>query len=360
MEQKSHGHCLSRTKTGFEKWLGGLAAMLMAALLMAEHCRAQSTSLAIRRVSGKAELTLRGCSGTTNQMQFSSDLRSATNWTTFTNVVLTTNQSCVVTDQTSSGASGRFYRVKVTGGPPTNPNPSELVWIPAGTFLMGSPSNELDRSSNEGPQTQVTLTRGFWMAKTPVTQSQYLNTMGVNPSFFKTGSPYQPVESVSWTDATNYCAKLTQAERAAGRLPTNYVYRLPTEAEREYATRAGTTNRFSYGDDPSYASLASYAWYGDTSLMASPKIVGQKLPNPWGLYDLHGNVMEWCWDWSTAYAGGQATDPKGPGTGTKRVIRGGSVSSLAKDCRSAFRIKDSPANASINVGFRVVLAPPLP
>jgi eukaryotic-like serine/threonine-protein kinase len=172
-----------------------------------------------------------------------------------------------------------------------------MVWIPPGTFLIGSPEDEVDRSENEGPQTQVTLTQGFWMGKHEVTQGEYLAVVGSNPSYFngvQGETDYgtdlnRPVESVSWDDAVAYCAALTARERAAGRAPMSYAYRLPTEAEWEYACRAGTTTRFSYGDDPGYTHLRDYAWYeGNSERQTHP--VGQKLPNPWGLYDMHGNV----------------------------------------------------------------------
>jgi formylglycine-generating enzyme required for sulfatase activity len=152
---------------------------------------------------------------------------------------------------------------------------------------MGSPDSEQDRERDEGPQTLVTLTRGFWMGRYEVTQGEYLAVMESNPSYF-TGDTNRPVENVSWNDATNYCAKLTVRERAAGRLPAGWEYRLPTEAQWEYACRAGSTNRFHYGDDPGYTELANYAWY--TINTGSTQAVGGKLPNQWGLYDMHGNV----------------------------------------------------------------------
>jgi len=128
---------------------------------------------------------------------------------------------------------------------------------------------------------------------------------------------------VSWYDATAYCDALTQRERAAGRIATNRVYRLPTEAEWEYACRGWTSTRFSYGDDPGYTNLTNCAWYdGNSGRTTHP--VGQKLPNPWGLYDMHGNVWEWCLDWwSDSLPGGIALDPQGPATGSDRVLRGG-------------------------------------
>jgi len=233
------------------------------------------------------------------------------------------------------------------------------VFIPPGTFRMGSPTNEVDRDVSEGPQMAVTISHGFWMGKYEVTQGEYLALMGSNPSTF-TGDMNLPVETVSWLDATNYCGKLTQRERAAGRIATNSVYRLPTEAEWEYAARGWTSTRFSYGDDPGYADLANYAWYVDNS-GGTTHPVGQLLPNPWGLYDMAGNVWEWCHDWWASYPGGAALDPQGPATGANRVFRGGSWIGAAAGPRSATRIfSHPPAFTSANLGFRVVLAPGQP
>src|SRR5207248_1599158 len=139
-----------------------------------------------------------------------------------------------------------------------------LVFIPPGTFRMGSPTNGVDHFVDEDPQTAVTISRGLWMGKYEVTQAEYLAVMGSNPSYF-TGDNNRPVAGVSWYDATSYCATLTQSERAAGRIPTNCIYRLPTEAEWEYACRAWTSTRFSYGDDPVYTNLTNYAWYADNT-----------------------------------------------------------------------------------------------
>ncbi len=167
-----------------------------------------------------------------------------------------TNQlgNIVFTDVTAHLASQKFYRTLLQS-PPTN-----MVFIPPNTFTMGSPTNELHRDTNEGPQTTVTLSRGFWIGKYEVTQGEYLSVMNTNPSQFP-GDLSRPISSVSWPDATNYCATLTQRELAAGRIPAGNQYRLPTESEWECAARAGTSTRFSYGDDPDYASLPNHAWY---------------------------------------------------------------------------------------------------
>jgi formylglycine-generating enzyme required for sulfatase activity len=231
----------------------------------------------------------------------------------------------------------------------------ELVKIEPGTFLMGSPSSEAGRYDNEGPQTQVRITKEFWMGMYEVTQGQYEAVMWTNPSGFK-GGMNLPVETVSWVDATNFCARLTEQERQVGRLPVGYVYRLPTEAEWEYACRAGTTTRFSYGDDPQDARLGEYAWYsGNSGNQTHP--VGAKKPNAWGLYDMHGNVWEWCLDWYVTYPGGSVTNPEGPGSGSYRVLRGGSWGNAGGYCRSAYRVSSTPGDRSNNLGFRPVLAP---
>jgi formylglycine-generating enzyme required for sulfatase activity len=182
--------------------------------------------------------------------------------------------------------------------------------------------------------------------------------IGSNPSYF-TGDPNRPVEQVSWYDATDYCFKLTAAERAAGRLSAGYVYRLPTEAGWEYACRAGTTTRFSYGDDPGYAQLNNYAWYGSNSGNTT-HAVGQRARNPWGLYDMAGNVWEWCSDLYGTYPGGSVSDPQGPGSGSDRVLRGGGWYIGGQLCRSAGRAYCAPAYRNNRVGFRAVLAPGQP
>jgi len=255
------------------------------------------------------------------------------------------------TDATANVSPQRFYRALLQR-PPAN-----MVFISPNTFRMGSPTNEQDRSINEGPQTTVTLSRGFWIGKYEVTQAEYLSVMNTNPSFFP-GDLSRPVSSVSWLDATNYCAKLTQRELAVGRIPAGTQYRLPTEAEWECAARAGTATRFSYGDDPGYTCLTNHAWYFiNGNLAVHP--VRQKLPNPWGLYDMEGNVWEWCQDWLGPLPGGNQIDPIGPASNPIgwKVVRGGAYDFGEPDCRAArrFFFGFHPALTDSDLGFRVVL-----
>jgi formylglycine-generating enzyme required for sulfatase activity len=231
-----------------------------------------------------------------------------------------------------------------------------MVWIAAGQFVMGSPNDEVGRDQDEGPETKVTITRGFWMGKCEVTQAEYKAVMGANPSTF-TGDTNRPVEKVSWQEAMDYCARLTQRAQAAGQLPEGYVYRLPTEAEWEYACRAGTNTRFCYGDDTHYAQLGEYAWFMDNS-DAGTHPVGSKRPNAWGLHDMHGNVWEWCLSrWGSFLPGGSITNLAARAEGGLRVARGGSWLYDGRACRSANRDDYSPLNRCSDVGFRVVLAP---
>ena len=310
----------------------------------------QPLELNIQMVPG---IWIAGANGSVN-IEYTTNLDQAGGWALLA-TVQATNSPYFFADATATNAPKRFYRAGNLKIPAVNPDPTHLVWINAGTFTMGSPGSEADRDSREDSQTQVTISQGFWMSKHETTQEEYLAVIGNNPSAF-TGDLKRPVEQVSWNDATNYCVKLTVRERAAGRLPVGYAYRLPTEAEWEYCCRAGTTTRFSYGDDADYTQLGNYAWYSDNSNRQSHG-VGQKRPNAWGLYDMHGNVYEWCLDWYDPYHGGIVTDPRGKNTGTIRVLRGGGWNSLGWSCRAAFRYGDSPAYQSYILGFRSVLAP---
>lgn len=225
----------------------------------------------------------------------------------------------------------------------------ELLWVAAGTFLMGSPPDEAGRDRAEGPETRVTLSRGFWLGRTEVTQAQFLALMGVNPSRFTAAGPDAPVERVSWITAMEFCAKLTERERAAGRLPEGYVYTLPTEAQWEYAYRAGTTT-----SKP--GALATMSWYEDNSAETTHP-VAQLTPNGWGFFDMSGNVLEWCYDWYGSYPGGSVTDPAGPAQGYFRMARGGSWRTGLELGRSAARAGGSEAREDYTLGFRLALAP---
>jgi formylglycine-generating enzyme required for sulfatase activity len=225
----------------------------------------------------------------------------------------------------------------------------DLVWLAPGRFLMGTPvQNEFKYSENERPASWVTLTQPFWLGRTDVTQGQYETLMGTNPSGFKPAGRDAPVDMVSWDDAMAFCAKLTERERAAGRLPPGYSYTLPTEAQWEYASRAGTTG-------PYAGNVDKMAWY-DKNSGGTTHPVGTKEPNAWGLFDMCGNVWNWCQDRYGPYPGGEVTDPTGPTVGSRRVVRGGSWSNPAENCRSGIRSYYSPALADANFGFRVALS----
>ena len=265
-------------------------------------------------------------------------------------------------DTVGTNASKEFSPAAGEKPVPTNPDAKHLVWIQPGSFLMGSPSTEKDRRADEGPQTQVVISTGFWMSKHETTQAEYLAVVGNNPSHF-TGDLQRPVEQVSWEDATNYCAKLTLRERGAGRLPAGYAYRLPTEAEWEYACRAGTTTATAFGnslgsDQANFT--GSYPYGGATkgpNLKTTNKI-GSYGPNAWGSYDMHGNVWEWCLNWyAGALPGVIVTDPQGPSKASYRPLRGGGWLSYGWDCRSATRFILLPDNSGDDTGFRPVLAP---
>ncbi len=236
----------------------------------------------------------------------------------------------------------------------------DMIWIEPGTFMMGSPEDELGRDPEKETLHEVTLTTGYWVGKYEVTQSQYEAVMGTNPSRnYGVGDDY-PVYYVSWNDAMDFCAKLTEAEKAAGRLPAGYEYTLPTEAQWEYACRAGTTTALNNGknlsDMDKCPEMDEVGWYGYNSDRTSHP-AGEKKPNDWDLYDMHGNVQEWCFDWGEEYPTSPVVDPTGPDIGYYRVFRGGSRSTRAYACRSASRTYFGPDYTANNLGFRVALAP---
>jgi formylglycine-generating enzyme required for sulfatase activity len=230
----------------------------------------------------------------------------------------------------------------------------EFVFIEPGTFMMGSPSNEPGRENNE-KQHRVALTKGFYMQTTEVTQRQWEKVMGYNPSGFKDFGYNYPVEGVTWNDVQQFIRKLNQREGGN-------VYRLPTEAEWEYAARAGTKTPFYFGRCLS-TNQANYNWNYPLpgcpkgKYIEAPFPVAKFPPNAWGLYDMHGNVLEWCEDWHGDYPSGSVTNPTGPSRGSYRVCRGGSWYSKATECRSAFHGGVEPGNRYTNVGCRLLRNP---
>jgi formylglycine-generating enzyme required for sulfatase activity len=223
-------------------------------------------------------------------------------------------------------ASGKELTLDLGGGATM-----KLALINPGKFMMGGKE-----------QHEVTLTKPFYMGTTLVTQAQYEAIMGNNPSKFN--GPTNPVESISWDDADNFCKKLSAKTRQA--------VRLPTEAEWEYACRAGTKTAFSFGDEDS--GLDDYGWYAANS-GGTTHPVAQKKPNPWGLYDMHGNVWEWCSDLHDDYTTKAVTDPQGAGSGPYRIVRGGGYLYNPVNCRSANRGYYAPVDRDIRCGFRVVV-----
>jgi formylglycine-generating enzyme required for sulfatase activity len=225
----------------------------------------------------------------------------------------------------------------------------EMVLVPAGEFTMGSPDSDKDAFSDEKPQHRVRITKPFYLGKYEVTQEQWKAVMGNNPSYAK--APKYAVELVSWEDRQNFLDRLNAKLGAGGG-----KFHLPSEAQWEYACRAGSTTKFCYGDDE--ARLGDYAWFADNSHGKSHP-VGEKKPNAWGLYDMHGNVWDWCHDWYDGgyYAKSPVDDPRGPATGTGHVGRGGGRTAIAKLCRSAVRYEFKAGYKDFNLGLRIAQVP---
>jgi formylglycine-generating enzyme required for sulfatase activity len=234
----------------------------------------------------------------------------------------------------------------------------EMLLIPVGTFMMGSPESEAERRNNE-TQHQVTISKPYYLGIYPITQAQWQQVMGNNPSHFK-GDKLLPVENVSWDDTQAFCLKLKEI--------TQTSFCIPTEAQWEYACRAGTTTPFHFGSELNgsqancngnkpYPKIEG--WFGIKNkgpYLGKISPVGKYSANAWGLYDMHGNVWEWCTDWYGDYPTGSVTDPIGPATGSDRVFRGGSWGSVAVRCRSANRDWFVPSYRDFILGFRVALS----
>jgi formylglycine-generating enzyme required for sulfatase activity len=343
----------------------GIALAALAAWGETSGAGAQpQATLGVRVSGGAATVLVSNVVGSTWSIQYAGSLAPTNFWQVLTNVTLTSSPYAVM-DPSGPLTTARFYRA-VWVQTLTNAVTTNLVWVPPGTFVMGSPAGEVGRNADETQHT-VTLTRGIYMAKHLVTQAEYLAVASNNPSYFNGmrginnyGTDLsRPVEQVRWFAATNYCWMLTEQQQMTAQIPTNWAYRLPTESEWEYACRAGTTTEFSYGADPGYTNLANYAWYSANSTNEVHE-VATLLPNSWGLYDTEGNVFEWCLDWYGAYPGGPVTDPQGPpgpGSETIKVFRGGSWAYGPVDCRCAGRYSADWTTDYDYLGFRVVLAP---
>jgi formylglycine-generating enzyme required for sulfatase activity len=366
-----------KTDATLPAWPGGavrpsfsslpLVVLLVAAGLCSGPQRTSAVSpagLGLRFSQGTPSLTVTSAVGNTWSIQYANSLAPTNAWFVLTNLTLTATQARAA--DTSSPVPGRrFYRAAFVLTL-TNAVTTDLAWIPPGTYVMGSPSNEVGRLADE-TQHIVTLTAGLYMSKHLVTQGEYLAVMGVNPSYFNgtQGSMNygtdlsRPVETVSWYLASDYCGQLTTQQQQSGQIPTNWLYRLPTESEWEYACRAGSTNEFSYGADPDYTNLVNYAWY-DADSTNMTQDVAQLLPNGFGLYDMEGDVFEWCEDGYGPYPAGPVTNPQVPSEGSETVFRGGSWAYGPMDCRCAGRYSADPVDKFNFLGFRVVLAPSAP
>ncbi|WP_207691606.1 SUMF1/EgtB/PvdO family nonheme iron enzyme [Desulfonema limicola] len=243
--------------------------------------------------------------------------------------------------------------IPVTSDELTNSLGMKFVYIEPGSFMMGSPENEPGRDSDE-TRHRVTLTKGFYMQTTEVTQGQWRAVMGSSPSYFKNCGDNCPVETVSWEYVQEFIKKLNRKEGID-------KYRLPTEAEWEYSARAGNKTAFANGqitekECGKEPNLDKMGWYcGNAGSKTHP--VGQKKPNDWGLYDMHGNVYEWCMDWKSDYPSGDVIDPAGPSEGSSRVYRGGAWSRYAQSCRSANRSSNLPGKRNSRLGFRLLRQP---
>jgi formylglycine-generating enzyme required for sulfatase activity len=232
----------------------------------------------------------------------------------------------------------------------------EFVWIEPGTFTMGSPESEPSRRGDEGPQHEVTISRGFWLGRYEITQGQWQSVMGTTPwsgQDYVQENPTHPAVFISWDDVQELVGHLNEVAGLQ-------VYRLATEAEWEYACRAGTSTMWSFGDDE--GQLGDYAWYFDNAWEAGldhAQPVGTKLPNSWGLYDMHGNVWEWVQDWHGGYLGEAQVDPQGRPNGVTRMIRGGGSFHHATYTRSAERDNEW-SDYHLHIGARLVRVGPPP
>ncbi len=236
----------------------------------------------------------------------------------------------------------------------------DFIYVQPGTFLMGSPSSSQDARTNEIPQHKVTISKPFYMAKYEVTQAQWEAVMGINPYDLPRSNPFYRIPgmkerithpnhpaTISWEDAQKFVQKLNEKEHTA-------KYRLPTEAEWEYVARAGTSSTYFFGEHSE--ELSEYAWYGEDFSIGGSHAIGMKKPNPWGFYDIYGNVWEWVQDYYSDdyYQHSPEFDPKGPDTGDGHVVRGGSWHVTASGWNSTIRKEYDTDYRGISIGFRLV------
>ncbi len=253
-------------------------------------------------------------------------------------------------EQDTSPVAGKPFVIPSVGN-------LEMLWCPPGTFRMGGPEGEVKTLSFDEHRRTVTLTNGFWLGKHEVTQAQWEKVMGRNPSLFK--GPNHPVEQVSWVEAMVFCDELMKLERAAGRVPEGWVYQLPSEAQWEYACRAGTQTKYAFGDKLTLkqARFESDSFLG--KLRIGTAEVGQYPANAWGFHDMHGNVAEWCWEFYDRYIGDVVTDPLENRLGYSRplsILRGGGWDYKRSKLRSAARGGHYPSMSDESMGFRLSLS----
>lgn len=353
----------------FTKWSGGLFGSTNPATLVMEADKSVTANFALTTYSltvaaGDGSVTrspdqTRYNPGETVTLEAVPNARySFTNWSG--DLSGSSNPATIVMDADKSVTAGFAFRAKASDVV-TNSVGMNLVYIPAGSFMMGSGRSaaqlaeqygeDQGRFEDEFPQHPVRISKGFWIGQTEVTQGQYNSVMNARPwsgkAYVQEGAN-NPAVYVSWDDAVEFCRKLSRQE--------GKTYRLPTEAEREYACRAGTTTLFSFGDDD--LSLGDYAWFdGNADKVGQDYAhpVGQKKPNPWGMYDMHGNVFEWCSDYydQAYYFNSESVDPNGPSSGVSHSVRGGSWDNGANYLRCSYRA-DYPVSSGLLVGFRVV------
>ncbi len=253
--------------------------------------------------------------------------------------------ACPMSAASGNRQEGRHFQIE--------PLALQMRWIEPGSLALGSPDDESSRGADEGPVTSVALRRGYWIGRTEVTQRQWYLVMDTRPSRFS--GPELPVEQVSWHDAMVFASRVSELERAKGLLPAGYAYSLPTEAQWEFAAKAGEMGAFAKAVD-------DLAWHDQNSDGRTWPVATLR-PNAFGLHDMLGNVWEWCLDWYAPYPGGEAADYAGPASGTARTSRGGSWWAGPRGARPANRYRDAASNRNDDLGFRLALVraiPPVP